>query len=219
MPLSFELIVFDWDGTLMDSAAAIAASLKVAGDDLGLVSRNDAERRNVIGLGMREAVLGLYPGLTEAELGRFTDCYRQNFFLNNAHSTPLFQGVIPMLERLLERELWLAVATGKGRNGLKKALADSELAHFFHSTRTAEETCSKPDPQMLCEIMDELGVEADKVLMVGDTEYDLDMARRAGVSSIGVSYGAHEYDRLLSHAPLACVHSLAELDQWFETHL
>jgi len=211
--------VFDWDGTLMDSAACIASSLKAAGNDMALSLRTDAELRNVIGLGMREAVLTLHPDLTDIELQRFTDAYRQHFFLTNSDSMPLFDGVVSMLEKLNQKELWLAVATGKGRKGLKRALAATASSHFFHSTRTAEETCSKPDPQMLFELMDELGVASNKVLMVGDTEYDLDMAKRAGVSSVGVSYGAHEHHRFSVYSPLACVHSILELDQWFETHL
>lgn len=220
MSLAFELLVFDWDGTLMDSAATIAASLGVAGDELGLASRSDAERRDVIGLGMREAVLKLYPDLSDLDLRHFTDAYRQHFLLSGSGSMPLFPGVLSMLQSLSQREeLWLAVATGKGRNGLKQALAESKSAHFFHGTRTAEETCSKPDPQMLHELMGDFGVEPKKVLMIGDTEYDLDMAKRAGVSAIGVSYGAHEYQRFSVYSPIACVHSVSELDQWFKTHL
>jgi len=219
MSSKIELIVFDWDGTLMDSSARIVESLREAARALGLAEHDDVHLRDVIGLGMREAILKLHPELDDGELVRFTDAYRHQFLVACPHPTPLFDGVLEMLGALEQRRLWLGVATGKSRRGLDRALKDTELGRYFHVTRTAEETCSKPDPEMLHEIMDELGVHPENTLMVGDTEYDLDMAQRAGVASIAVTYGAHEHHRLPAYNPLVCLHSVKELHRWFQSNL
>ena len=211
---AFELIVFDWDGTLMDSAARIVASLRAAGAEMGLAELDEATLRNVIGLGMREAVLTLHPALNEADIARFTDCYRHHFLVACPTPTELFEGVHELFDALSKTDIRLAVATGKSRKGLDRVLAETQCSHYFHASRTADETCSKPDPRMLLEIIEELDVAPDKTLMVGDTEYDLAMAQQVGAFSLAVSYGVHESHRLQRYNPLACLDSVADLHQW-----
>ncbi len=211
----FKLIVFDWDGTLMDSAARIVSSLQAAAHEVGFPAITESAGRNVIGLGMREAILMLYPGLDEAGVSRFTERYRHHFLVASPLPAKLFAGAADILEALQQQGVCLAVATGKSRNGLERSFDESATRSYFYSSRCADETCSKPDPQMLLEIMEELDVEPQKTLMVGDSVYDLEMATRAGTAALAVSYGAHERERLIKHAPLACVDSLDELRKWF----
>jgi len=211
--------VFDWDGTLMDSAARIVASLQASGEDLGLPQKSDAECRNVIGLGLNEAINTLYQGFESHQLTEFSDRYRHHFLVASPHPESLFEGVHKILQTLEQRQLWLGVATGKSRRGLDRALQQTSCKGYFHSTRCADETCSKPDPMMLREIITDLGVSPEKTLMIGDTEYDLEMARRAGTAALAVSYGAHEADRLESHKPLACLASVTELAEWLEANI
>jgi phosphoglycolate phosphatase len=158
MSRQFELIVFDWDGTLMDSTARIVASLQAAGDEIGLSSLPESSLRNVIGLGMREAIHMLYPDLDDEQARYFTDRYRHHFMVACPMPEKLFDNVHGILNSLVQKELFLAIATGKSRRGLNRALDETGCGHFFHSTRCADETCSKPDPQMLIEIIEELGV-------------------------------------------------------------
>lgn len=215
----FDLIVFDWDGTLMDSTGRIVDSVRATASDLALVELSDAEMRNVIGLGLREAILTLYPHLDADAYSHFVERYRHHYL--EACSTPalMFEGVIPLLEELRANKRLLAVATGKSRAGLDRVLTETGSRHYFQVTRCADETCSKPDPQMLREIIEELGVEPDNTLMIGDTEYDLEMACRAGIASLAVSYGAHAPQRLAQFEPLACVGSIADMRQWLLSNL
>ncbi len=219
MAQRFDLIVFDWDGTLMDSAARIVASLQAAATDIGLPAKTEAQCRNVIGLGMQEAIQSLHEIVEPSLISRFTDCYRHHFLVSCPQPEVLFDGVHGILQALRQRQLWLGVATGKGRKGLDRVLQQTGCSRYFHSTRCADETSSKPDPMMLREIMDELGVVPEKTLMVGDTEYDLDMAQRAGTAALAVSYGAHEIERLQSYRPLACLNSVDEMAQWLAKNI
>ena len=217
--LPLRLVVFDWDGTLMDSAARIVACLRAAGDDLGLPAREDEELRNVIGLGLKEAIETLHPH-ADAMLQRdFADRYRHHFLASDAEESVLFPGALALVQRLHHRGLLLAIATGKSRRGLERALREQNCAGWFHASRCADETCSKPHPRMLLEIMEQLHVTPAETLMIGDTEYDLEMARSAGVGAVGVGYGAHAPDRLLAYRPLACLSNMAALMQWLEHHL
>ncbi len=210
----FKLLVFDWDGTLMDSEARIVACLRGAIGDCGLESRATSELRDIIGLGLREALARLYPKADDAMLEQLKERYRHHFLHVDETPSPLFPGVSALLQELDRSGVFLAVATGKGRVGLNKALAQSQLDGVFHVTRCADETASKPNPQMLLEVMDAVGVYPDQTLMVGDTEYDMLMARNAGTAALAVSYGVHSRERLLPHAPLACVDSVAQLQRW-----
>lgn len=214
MKSRFDLIVFDWDGTLMDSAGRIVDSVRATAADLALTELTENEMRNVIGLGLREAIMTLYPQLDTELYNRFLGRYRHHYL--EACPTPafLFEGVIPLLEELHMSNRRLGIATGKSRAGLDRVLAETGSRRFFHATRCADETCSKPDPRMLFEIIEDLGVSPDNTLMIGDTEYDLEMARRAGVASLAVTYGAHEVDRLKQFEPLACVDSIAHMREW-----
>lgn len=214
MSAKFDLIVFDWDGTLMDSAARIVASLQAAGRDVGLPRRSDAECRNIIGLGLQEAINTLHPTMEPHHAPHFVERYRHHFLVACPLPEVLFDGVHEILQALERRRLWLGVATGKSRQGLDRALDHTGCKRYFHATRCADETCSKPDPMMLREIMADLDVAPERTLMVGDTEYDLEMARRAGAAALAVTYGAHEPQRLESFAPLACVDSATALATW-----
>lgn len=212
----FKLVVFDWDGTLMDSEARIVACLRASVTDLGLAPRTDAQYRNVIGLGLAEALQNLFPDESPSTHAALVERYRHHFLEADRTPSALFEGAADTVRALAERGLWLAVATGKGRRGLDRALAETGLGQWFHATRCADETFSKPHPQMLLEIMDVLGVEPSDTLMVGDTEYDMLLARNAGVSAVAVSYGVHALERLLAHEPLGHIDDIRELIPWLD---
>ena len=211
---SAQLIVFDWDGTLMDSEARIVDCLRAAIADLDLAHRTDDQLRNIIGLGLQEALRTLYPELENQEHARLVAQYREHFLGNQKAASPLFDGARELIEELYRQDYLLAVATGKGRVGLDKVLDETELRDFFHYTRCADESFSKPHPQMMLDILDWLGIEANQALMVGDTEYDLQMAHNAGANCVAVSYGVHEKPRLLACKPLACVDNMHQLRNW-----
>ncbi|MGQ9658720.1 MAG: HAD-IIIA family hydrolase [Thermochromatium sp.] len=212
--MPFELIVFDWDGTLVDSEAQIVTCIQAAFRDLGLPEPVHEVARDVIGLGLDEAMARLLPtgdaGLREAVAAQ----YHRHFLGGDQAPAVLFPGARETLAWMTEQGYRLAVATGKSRAGLNKSLAETGLHGLFHATRTADETRSKPHPQMLLELMDELGARADETLMIGDTEYDLQMANNAGVRALAVCYGVHEPGRLLACGPLACLDSLWAIRDW-----
>jgi phosphoglycolate phosphatase len=212
-PDTVRLIVFDWDGTLMDSETQIVHAIQSAIADLQLEARSVEACRNIIGLGLQEAVDALYPGRGEDFRQTFVARYRDHWF-SDSHASELFAGARETLELLKESGFTLAVATGKGRAGLDKALRQTGLSGLFSATRCSDETCSKPHPRMLNEILQELQIASQQALMVGDTEYDLQMANRAGVGSVAVSYGVHARERLLQHQPLVCLDRITELVDW-----
>jgi phosphoglycolate phosphatase len=209
-----KLIVFDWDGTLMDSAAQIVHCLQVAISELGLDKKTDNELKNIIGLGLREAFYALYPQANDEELTALTAHYRTHFFDQRQEACELFSGARELIIQLQKQDYFLAVATGKGRNGLDKVLKETAMAEFFPVTRCADESHSKPHPQMLLDIIDYYGVEASDTIMIGDTEYDLQMANNAAAHSVGVTYGVHEEQRLLDCNPLTCVSNIENLHNW-----
>lgn len=211
---AYKLIIFDWDGTLMDSQARIVACLMSAANDLNLMPLPEKLLKNVIGLGLREAITQLYPQLTEQQITGFADRYRYHFVTANETPSGLFDNVRLMLEQLIAKGFMLAVATGKARRGLNQVLKDTGLKDCFHGSRCADETRSKPHPQMLEELLAEFGLLAHEAVMVGDTEYDMLMARSLGMDALAVSYGVHEKQDLLKHEPLSCVDSIAELSRW-----
>jgi len=214
MTSDLRLIVFDWDGTLMDSVARIVACIRAAITDLELEPREDTEIRNIIGLGLREAIEQLYPGCGERLQADMSAAYRYHFLEANPTPSSLFEGAAATVADLHAAGYLLAVATGKGRRGLDKALRETELEARFHATRCADETVSKPDPLMLNQILDELEARPEETLMVGDTEYDMQMARNAGTAALAVSYGVHSPERLGRHAPAGCIHDIRELTPW-----
>lgn len=217
MSKGFELLVFDWDGTLMDSEARIVACMRAAITDLSLASRDDASIRNIIGLGLTEAIKHLYPGTDLAFATAMIDRYRYHFLTADQTRSELFAGAEDTLQTLADAGYLLAVATGKGRVGLDKVLDETGLGRLFHATRCADETFSKPHPLMLEQVMDELGVEPQATLMIGDTEYDMQMANNARTAALAVSYGVHERERLLQHQPLHCIDAITELTEWLES--
>lgn len=217
MAKRYDLIVFDWDGTVMDSTAVISGSIQAACRDLDLPVPTDEAARHVIGLGLAQALNHAVPSLTEAGYDAFVQRYRHHF-LSQEDAMPLFAGAHETIAELHSQGYWLAVATGKTRHGLNRAFDACGLQPYFHASRTADETHSKPHPAMLLEIMDELGVAASRVLMVGDTTHDLNMANSAGVSALGVTYGAHPRQHLSALKPLALLDNFVELRAWLKTN-
>lgn len=209
-----KLIVFDWDGTLMDSVEHIVSSLQTAITELNLEPKSDSEIKNIIGLGLKEAFLALYPQAKTDDLVELTASYRKRFFQQQENPSELFAGARDLIESLLQQDYLLAIATGKGRNGLDKVLKETGFEQYFAITRCADESHSKPHPQMLLDIIRYYGVDSSEAIMVGDTEYDLQMANNASANSVGVTYGVHEKQRLLDCKPLALVNNVNELQQW-----
>jgi len=210
MPRRFELLIFDWDGTLMDSAECIALSLQAACKDLGYGVPSDRDARYVIGLGLHDAMAHILPGLNPSAYPLVSERYRHHFLQRDA-GTELFSGAAEMLAALREAGYLLAVATGKSRRGLDRALEATGLTDCFHATRCADEGHTKPDPGMLHRILDALDIAPVRALMIGDTTHDLQMARAAGVERLAVTHGAHERSELIAYDPLACVQDYAEL--------
>jgi len=212
---SFRLLVFDWDGTLMDSIGSIVACTRATMEELGLGDGVPEQRiRGTIGLGLRETMEILCPGGGDAMFSRILEGYRKHWLETWRDRPVLFAGVGEMLAALAEDGYLLAVATGKSRRGLEHALEQVELGGIFHSTRTVDEAFSKPHPQMLLDILDELGVPPRSAVMIGDTTYDLEMAHGAGTAAVGVCSGSHRREELERLAPLACLDGVAELPGW-----
>jgi phosphoglycolate phosphatase len=212
-PKQFDLVVFDWDGTLFDSTAVITRSIQAAALDLGLTQPTEKQASYVIGLGLQAALAYAVPELDPSRYPELGQRYRHHY-LKAQHEVTLFGGVLDLLAALKARHHWLAVATGKSRRGLDEVLAVDDLRGVFDATRTADETAGKPNPQMLFELMREFGVEAERTLMIGDTTHDLQLARNAGTASVGVGYGAHEHSSFAEFAPLHVAHSVPELHDW-----
>jgi phosphoglycolate phosphatase len=216
-PRRFDLIAFDWDGTLFDSTALIVRCIQEACRDVGVAAPSDADAAYVIGLGLHEALRHAAPGLAPERYPELGRRYRHHY-LAKQHELMLFDGTLAMLQALKLRHHWLAVATGKSRRGLDEALATAQLQGLFDASRTADETAPKPDPAMLEELMREFGCEPERTLMVGDTTHDLQMARNAGVACVGVSFGAHDHEAFAEFAPLTVAHSTRELHGWLVEH-
>jgi phosphoglycolate phosphatase len=213
----FDLIVFDWDGTLFDSTGLIVRCIQAACRDIGIAVPSDADAAYVIGLGLTDALKHAAPGLPPERYPELGNRYRHHYFARQ-HELVLFDGTLDMLQGLKRRNHLLAVATGKGRRGLDEALAHSQLRGMFDGTRTADETASKPDPTMLLELMREFGADPGRTLMIGDTTHDLQLAVNAGTARVGVSYGAHEPAAFGDYDPLFVAHSTRELHDWLLHH-
>ncbi|MBC6904868.1 HAD-IIIA family hydrolase [Saccharophagus sp. K07] len=198
------LFIFDWDGTLCDSTGKIVRCMQLAAHKLGLPDLHDVQVLEIIGLGLPEAVNRLFPGISAATAEALKQEYSE-FFLEDTTPMPFFNGVEETLHRLRGSGYQLAIATGKSRRGLNRILEDMGLQNFFHASRCADETCSKPDPKMLLELLTEFRRPADQAVMVGDTEFDMEMARRADMPRVAVSYGAHAIDRLRAYEPRLCI--------------
>jgi phosphoglycolate phosphatase len=213
MPKQFDLLIFDWDGTLMDSAGVIVDSIQRACEDIGLPAPSERASRQIIGLGLVQALQTLLPDLPADDYPRLVERYRHHYLGRDAE-IPLFDGVARGIGELHGSGFQLAVATGKSRVGLERALEASGLGTWFAATRCADQTHSKPHPAMVLELIEELDADPARTLVIGDTSHDLLMAANAGVASLGVTYGAHEADDLRPHAPLALIDSFAGVHAW-----
>lgn len=214
--MKYRLIVFDWDGTLLDSASGIAESIQLAAADMGLPVPDRERASHVIGLGLHDSLRHAVPALPESGYGEFIEHYRRHFLAREEAMT-LFPGVPELLHELRSRGHHLAVATGKSRKGLDRALASTGLGALFAATRCGDETQPKPHPAMLLELLRDLESDAGSALMIGDTSHDLLMATNAGVDAVAVASGAHSADALRSFAPRACLPTVAELPAWLKT--
>ena len=213
----FDLIVFDWDGTLFDSTALITHCIQASAVDLGLPRPSDADASYVIGMGLSDALAHAVPDLP-AERHKELGLRFRHHYLADQHRLTLFKGSLEMLAALQVRGHLLAVATGKNRRGLDEVLDTVELQGMFDATRTADETAGKPDPKMLIELMTQLDVLPERTLMIGDTTHDLQLAANAGTASVGVSYGAHDHSSFAALQPLHVAHSMADLHHWLLAH-
>lgn len=209
----FDLIVFDWDGTLMDSTATIVRCIQAAAKDLGLPVPDDQSAAYVIGLGLLDAMQAVLPDVDPKYYPRMVERYRYHYLARD-QELPLFEGVREMLAELSQRGYFLAIATGKSRVGLNRALDSAKLLSMFDATRCADETFSKPHPAMLQELTRELGQDMKRTVMIGDTTHDLQMAHNAGASGIAVHYGAHPEAELQALNPLYAANTVPELHTW-----
>ena len=216
-PLNFDLIAFDWDGTLFDSTQIIVRSIQAAVADVGGTVPSDTAASYVIGLGLMEALAHAAPDVPESRYAELGQRYRHHYGIHQ-NDISLFDGVLPLLAELKTRGHLLTVATGKSRRGLDEALHAVELKGRFDGSRTADETAGKPHPLMLYELMREFDVAPERTLMIGDTTHDLQMALNAGCASVGVSYGAHEPAAFDVLRPRMVAHSVAELQRWLLDH-
>lgn len=215
MTRRYDLVIFDWDGTLMDSEAKIVRCFREAAKDAGAPYPGDAAVSNIIGLGLKEAIDEIFPESDETMRDAILEGYRDHFLIHDNTAMPLFAGVSEGLADMADLGYQMAVATGKARRGLSRVLEDSPLKQFFGTTRCADETRSKPHPLMLEEIISETGILRQRAIMVGDTVYDLEMANNAGIDSLAVSYGVHPCDRLKQYTPHKCMHSFQDVRNWF----
>lgn len=215
MARKYDLIIFDWDGTLMDSEAKIVRCFREAAKDAGAPFPGDAAVSNIIGLGLMEAVEAIFPDIDNNMRDAVLEGYRDHFLIHDQTAMPFFPDVAEGLEALTQSGYQMAVATGKARRGLSRVLDNSPLESYFQVTRCADETRSKPHPLMLEEILLETGVPPQRAIMVGDTTYDLEMANNAGIDSLAVSYGVHPCERLTQYTSNACMHSFRDVRDWF----
>ncbi len=216
-PRQFDLIAFDWDGTLFDSTQIITRCIQSAVVDVGGAKPTDEAASYVIGMALMQALAHAAPDVPEDKYALLGERYRFHY-MQHASDIALFDGVLPLLVALRERHHWLTVATGKSRRGLDEALHTSELKGLFDGSRTADETVGKPHPRMLHELMREFGVDPERTLMIGDTTHDLQMAVNAGCASVGVSYGAHDHGQFEPLNPRFIAHSVKELHDWLLAH-
>lgn len=216
-PRQFDLIAFDWDGTLFDSTAIITRCIQMAVRDVGGTVPSDKEASYVIGMGLMQALAHAAPDVPQEKYPELGERYRFHYFARQKDLS-LFAGVLDLLHELKQRQHWLAVATGKSRRGLDEVLRTDRFKGVFDSSRTADETAGKPHPRMLHELMREFGVEPERTLMIGDTTHDLQMARNAGCASVGVSYGAHEPEAFHALEPHFVAHSVPDLRDWLMKH-
>jgi len=214
MNTRYKLVIFDWDGTLMDSAVKIVRCFQAAAADCGAPIPDTAAIHDIIGLGLREGVEAIFPSQDAAQQVRIIERYRDHFLELDKTEMPLFPGVVDGLKGLRARGFELAVATGKARRGLARVLAETSTGDLFRATRCADESASKPDPQMILDLLHETGTAPRDAVMVGDTVHDMQMARRAQVDALAVTYGVQPLERLRPEGPLACFNTFDQICEW-----
>jgi phosphoglycolate phosphatase len=212
------LLIFDWDGTLSDSTSKIVTCLQKAAETAGFPVLEDDVICNVIGLGLPEVMERLYPRLGDDEKEQVRLHYVEHFLAADQTPSPFFNGVEKGLRSLKDAGFKMAVATGKSRRGLDRVLDRLDMRSYFDASRCADETLSKPHPLMLEELLLEMDVSAGKAMMIGDTEYDMEMAQKANVHRVAVSYGAHHIDRLKPYQPLLCTDHFPDFVEWVLDH-
>ena len=213
MTKQFDLIVWDWDGTLANSTGMITDAIVSAAAQVGLPALDPLAASNIIGLGLKESIHALFGNISAEKAQALAKQYTANYYAGESE-IPLFEGAADTIKTLHKRGFKLAVATGKGRRGLNLALEHCGLSPYFHATKTVDECFSKPHPQMLDELMDELIVRPERTLMIGDTSYDLHMASNAGVPAVAVTFGAQSQDKLNSYYSIAMFNQFSELRSW-----
>ena len=218
MQNNYDLIIFDWDGTLANSTQLIIDAICKGAIEVGLPMPSQEDASGIIGLGFREAIYELFGQIPDAQLADLTARYTFHYGLGE-NNIPLFEGVRETIEDLVSKGIQLGVATGKGRRGLNRALNNSGIQQHFIATRCVDECHSKPHPQMILDLMDEVAATPERTLMVGDTSFDLQMAKNANVASLGVTYGAHPLERLLPHEPLAHFNLFKDLSTWLKANV
>lgn len=212
--MKYDVLIFDWDGTLLNSADHIAQCMHDAFAEVGQEPPTLEAAKDIIGLGMVEAITTLRPGLDAGLVERIRERYVHHFFGKPAMREDLFEGVLETLEHVSGLGFKLAIATGKSRRGMDLVLDQLDMRDHFHAVRCADETRSKPHPQMLMEILRELDVPVERALMIGDSEYDMLMAKAIGMDRLAVSYGVHGRERLMVHEPVHCIDSMVQLRTW-----
>ncbi|RUO61256.1 HAD-IA family hydrolase [Pseudidiomarina marina] len=210
--MKYPLVIFDWDGTLMDSVGRIVSSMQRTAAILKLPEPTVTAVREIIGISLEPAIETLFGRLSASQFEQFMTVYRQQYVHDDITPSPLFTGARDTLETLRERGYTLAVATGKARHGLERVWEEADIRHLFHTSRCADETASKPNPKMLLDILAETGFRTDQAVMIGDSVHDMRMAENAQMARIGVSFGAHDAKRLQNHQPLAIIDQLSELN-------
>lgn len=214
MQNDYKLLIFDWDGTLADAIGRIVTAMHIAAQRAGRPERDEESVKGIIGLGLPEAILSLYPGMTPDQVLSFRQHYADVYIALDAQPSPLFAGVKESLETFRDEGYRLAVATGKARRGLDRVLKANGWENFFDITRAADESASKPDPLMLNQILAHCDVPPEQALMVGDASFDLLMARNAGIDSVAVGYGAQSMQSLLAYEPRLAIQHFTELRTW-----
>jgi len=210
----YKLIIFDWDGTLMDSAQKIANCIKSAAREMGIDEPSDEQAKSIIGLELIHALKILFPALDDQTFKEYVALYKHHFVVGDTTAQPMFQGVESGLSQLQETGVLMAVATGKSRTGMTRVFEEIKLEHYFVTTRCGDETLSKPNPQMLHEILDYTAIDPKNAIMIGDTSYDMLMAHNAGISGLGVSYGVHSKQELQQAHAIDVLDSFSEIIDW-----
>jgi|MDSY01.1.fsa_nt_gb phosphoglycolate phosphatase len=215
----YQLIIFDWDGTLMDSINRIVSSVQAAAKSCSLNVPDNSQVRDIIGLSLPKAMKTLFPNINGSDTAKLIEQYKHQFIAVNDIPMPLFIDTIDLLNTLTQHDKILAIATGKGREGLQRVFKQTHTGHYFKASRCADEASSKPSPEMLLSLLDELKIAKDRALMVGDSKYDLQMAKTAGIDCIGVTFGVHSRAELSLYQPIAIVDSLTELQGLLITNI